>query len=71
MDRELKNREQRLRYQAKKKGLQIKKENFWINNEKYSGYLVIKHTGTPIVSFSRPLNNLMTIDEAEAITSEY
>ena len=71
MDRELKNREQRLRYRAKKKGLQIKKENFWINNEKYSGYLVINHPGTPIVSFSRPLNNLMTIDEAEAITSEY
>lgn len=71
MDRELKNREQRLRYRAKKKGLQIKKENFWINNEKYSGYLVIMQTGTPIVWFSHPLNNLMPIDEAEAIVREF
>lgn len=71
MDRELKNREQRLRYRAKKKGLQIKKEKFWINNEKYSGYLVIMQTGTPIVWFSHPLNNLMPIDEAEAIVREF
>lgn len=71
MDRELKNREQRLRYRAKKKGLRIKKERYQIDGETYSGYLVIKHTGTPIVWFSHPLNNLMPIDEAEAIVREY
>lgn len=71
MDRELQNRERRLRYQAKKKDLYIRKERYKIGGETYSGYLVLGHTGIPIVWFSRPLNNLMTIDEAEAIISEY
>ena len=71
MNKELQNRERRLRYKAKKKGLYIRKENYQINNETYSGYLVIKETGVVIACYSHPWKNLVTLDEAETIISEY
>lgn len=71
MDKELKNRESRLRYKAEKKGLYIRKESYRINNQKYSGYLIMKQSGLVIEDCNRYWNGLAPIDDAETIIDKY
>ena len=68
MDKELRNREQRLRYKARKKGLCIKKEHYG----EHSGYLVIKEDTKYVVGgYNHPWRNLMPIEDAEEFVAEY
>ena len=71
MDRELQNRERRLRYKARQKGLRIRKDSCLINNEKRIGYQISRY-GSPVVltGYNR-YNNLISIDEAEEYVAEY
>lgn len=71
MNKELKNRERRLRYKAKQKGLRIRKENYQINNRKYSGYLVSRYGSALVLTGYNHYNNLISIEEAEEFVNEY
>lgn len=71
MDRELQNKERRLRHKAEQKGLRIKKGSYRIDNQKYSGYLIMKQSGMVIADCQRYWNGLAPIDDAEAIINEY
>ena len=48
MNKELQNRERRLRYKARQKGLRIRKDSCLINNEKRIGYQISRY-GSPVV----------------------
>lgn len=71
MDRTLRNRERRLRYKARQKGLRIRKDSCLINDEKRIGYQISRY-GSPIVltGYNR-YNNLISIEEAEEYVAEY
>lgn len=71
MDREFQNRERRLRYKAEQKGLRVKKESYLIDNQKFSGYIIMKQSGMVIADCYRYWKGLAPIDDAEAIISEY
>ncbi len=71
MNKELNNRERRLRYKAKQKGLRIRKENYQINNRKYSGYLVSRYGSALVLTGYNHYNNLISIEEAEEFVNEY
>lgn len=71
MDKSLQNRERRLRYRAKQKGLRIRKENYQINNRKYSGYLVSRYGSALVLTGYNHYNNLISIEEAEEFVNEY
>ena len=71
MDKSLQNRERRLRYKAKQKGLRIRKENYQINNRKYSGYLVSRYGSALVLTGYNHYNNLISIEEAEEFVNEY
>lgn len=71
MDRELRNRERRLRYKAKKKGLCTRKDYCRINNQKYSGYLISRYGSALVLTGYNHFNNLISIEEAEEFVSEY
>lgn len=77
MDKQLRNRENRLRYRAKQKGLYIKKGKWYENYNQYSGE---SHTGycvgeialgILIAGFDQWNRHLMTIEEAEEYVEEY
>ena len=71
MNRELQNRERRLRYRAKQKGLRIRKENYLLNNQKYSGYLISRYGSALVLTGYNHYNNLISIEEAEDFVAEY
>lgn len=71
MDREFQNRERRLRYKAEQKGLRVRKDSYRIDNQKFSGYLIMKQSGMVIADCYRYWNGLAPIDDAETIISEY
>lgn len=71
MDRTLENRERRLRYKAEQKGLRVRKDSYRIDNQKFSGYLIMKQSGMVIADCYRYWKGLAPIDDAEAIISEY
>ena len=77
MNQQLKNREQRLRYKAAKKGLYIKKGKWY---EGFSQAYRVVHTGYSvgrwdihllIAGYDEWNQHLMTIEEAEAFVDEY
>ncbi len=63
----LKNREQRLRYAAKKKGLRIQKRTF----EPITGYWISKEESRLVIAGFHHYQYLMPIDEAEEFVEEY
>lgn len=68
MDKNLQNRERRLRYQTKKKGLCIQKEHYG----DHSGYLISKEDSKFVVAgYIHPYRNLLSLEEAEEFISEY
>ena len=77
MDKELRNRENRLRYLAKKKGLYLQKGKwyqYWdnYNYDSYVGYCVGSlYTGFLIVGYNQWNENLLTIEEAEEFIKNY
>lgn len=71
MNKELKNRESRLRYKARKKGLRIKKDSYRINNQKHSGYLICTYYSPLVLTGYNHYNNLIPIEEAEEFVNEY
>ena len=71
MSKELQNRERRLRYRAKQKGLRIQKENYQVDNQKYSGYLISRYGSALVLTGYNHYNNLISIEEAEEFVSEY
>lgn len=71
MNKELRNREQRLRYKARKKGLRIRKDYYRINNQKYSGYLISRYGSALVLTGYHHYNNLISIEEAEEFVAEY
>lgn len=70
MNNALINRERRLRYKAQKKGLRVQKRYNTINGCKYAGYLISINTGFVPFGYGH-WNNLVPIEEAEAIVEEY
>lgn len=70
MDKELTNRERRLRYKAEKKGLIVRKGHNTINGCKYPGYLICLNTGFVVTGYNH-FNNLIPIEEAEEFINEY
>lgn len=74
---ELRNRERRLRYKARKKGLYIQKGKWYVYYDQYNyaayvGYCVGSFQyGFLIVGYDQWNSNLMTIEEAEAFVEEY
>ncbi len=56
---ELKNREQRLRYAASKKGLRIQKET----HEPITGYLISKENSTLVIAGYNNYHNLLSISQ--------
>lgn len=71
MDKELQNRERRLRYWAKKKGLRIIKDNYRIGGETYSGYLITRYGSALVLTVYNHYNNLISIEDAERFVAEY
>lgn len=71
MDRELQNRERRLRYKAKQKGLRIRKDNCLINDEKRTGYLISRYDSPVVLTGYNHYRNLVSIEEAEKFVREY
>lgn len=71
MNKELRNRERRLRYRAKQKGLRIRKDYCWINNEKHIGYLISTYNSSLVLTGYNHFNNLIPIEEAEEFINEY
>lgn len=71
MDRELQNRERRLRYKAKQKGLRIRKDSCLINDEKRIGYLISRYDSPIVLTGYDRYNNLLSIEEAERFVTEY
>ena len=77
MNRELVNREQRLRYKARKKGLYIKKGKWYqyydtYRYESHTGYGVGRlDLGLLIAGYDEYNNNLMTIEEVEEFVEDY
>ncbi len=77
MDNKLRNREQRLRRKASKKGLYIKKGKYYINYSEYSrdvftGYSVGDCSlGLLIAGYDQWNQHLMSIEEAEQFVDEY
>ena len=71
MDRELQNRERRLRYKARQKGLRIRKDSCLINNEKRIGYQISRYGSPVVLTGYNCYNNLISIDEAEEYVAEY
>lgn len=71
MNTELQNRERRLRYKAKQKGLRIRKDSCLINNEKHSGYLISRYDSPIVLTGYDRYNNLLSIEEAERFVAEY
>ena len=68
MNKELNNRESRLRYKAKQKGLRIQKEHYG----EHSGYLICKEDSRLVVAgYNHPFRNLLSIEEAEEFVNEY
>ena len=77
MNQQLRNREQRLRYKAVKKGLYIKKGKWY---QWFSQYYCEVHTGYSvgredihllIEGYDEWNQHLMTIEEAEAFVDKY
>jgi hypothetical protein len=77
MDKQLRNRESRLRYRARQKGLYIKKGKWY---EAYSQYSYETHIGYCvgdcissflIAGYDNWNRHLMTIEETEAYVDEY
>ena len=64
---ELKNREQRLRYVAEKKGLVVQKQS----KETHTGYLIVKADSKLVVAGYDHFDNLLSIEEAEKFVEEY
>ncbi len=64
---ELKNREQRLRYAAEKKGLRIEKQT----KETHTGYLIVKADSHMVVAGYNYYDNLLPLDEAEQFVEAY
>lgn len=77
MNRELVNREQRLRYKARKKGLYIKKGKWYqyydtYRYESHTGYCVGRlDLGLLIAGYDEYNNDLMTIEEVEEFVEDY
>jgi hypothetical protein len=77
MDKELRNRENRLRYRARQKGLYIQKGKWYQYYSQYSyesntGYCIGRlDKGMLITGYDQWNNNLLTIEEAEEYVSEY
>lgn len=71
MNKELRNRERRLRYQAKQKGLRVRKDCYRINNQKYSGYLISRYGSAIALTGYNHYNNLISIEDAEEFVAEY
>ena len=77
MDKEFRNRERRLRYLARKKGLYLQKGKwyqYWDshNYDSYVGYCVGSlYTGFLIVGYNQWNENLLTIEEAEEFIKNY
>ena len=74
---DLRNRERRLRYAAKKKGLYIQKGKNYVNYDQYSydsyiGYSVGRlDIGLLIEGYDEWNSNLLTIEEAEEFVLKY
>lgn len=64
---ELKNREQRLRYAAEKKGLRIQKQTC----KPITGYLISKEDSPLVIAGYDHYQNLLPIQEAEAFVEAY
>lgn len=77
MDKELRNRENRLRYLAKKKGLYLQKGKwyqYWDshNYSSYIGYCVGSLlTGRLIIGYDQWNQHLLTLEEAEEFIQNY
>ena len=71
MNKELQNRERRLRYKAKKKGLRIRKDYYRIDNQKYSGYLISRYGSALVLTGYNHYNNLISIEDAEEFVNKY
>ena len=77
MDKELRNREYRLRKLAKKKGLYLKKGKwyqYWDshNYTSYTGYSVGNlYTGFLIIGYNQWNQHLLTLEEAEEFIQNY
>lgn len=64
---ELKNREQRLRYAAEKKGLRVQKQTC----KPITGYLISKENSPLVIAGYDHYQNLLPIQEAEAFVEAY
>lgn len=77
MEKELRNRENRLRYKAKMKGLYLQKGKWYQYRDShlynaYIGYCIGSSiTGRLIVGYDQWNENLLTIEEAEEFISNY
>lgn len=71
MDREIQNRERRLRHKAEQKGLRVSKGSYRIDNQKFSGYIIMKQSGMVIPDCYRYWKGLAPIEDAERFVAEY
>lgn len=71
MNRELRNRERRLRYKAKQKGLRIRKDSCLIDGKAHSGYLISRYGSALVLTGYDRYSNLISIEEAERFVTEY
>lgn len=77
MDKRLKNREYRLRYKAKKKGLYIQKGKWYHYRDThirdtYIGYCIGSlETGRLLTGYDQWNENLLSLEEAEEFVTNY
>lgn len=77
MNKELRNRENRLRYQAKKKGLYIQKGKWYqyrdsYNYDSYIGYCIGSlRTGRLLIGYDQWNENLLSLEETEEFVTNY